>query len=325
MKPQIFDSNLDPKAFNGDSQYNIMFGPDICGPKAMVHAIFHYNGTNFDLKKSVIAPKDTLTHTYTLAVKPDQTYEILVDGKSQASGSLLEDWDFLPPKTIQDPSASKPADWVEEATIDDVTDVKPAGYDDIPEFIPDPSAKKPEDWDDDMDGEWESPSIPNPEFLGPWTPKKVANPLYKGEWEHPTIDNPEYKVDNEIYAYDFGNVGIDVWQVKSGTIFDNILITDDVEEAQKIRDETKASRSEEEAALAAHTEKLAAEIKEKAEADNAAIPEQEEKDELDLESFEAPIVEKEVPAAAAEAVEKAIKEETKVESEDSKKPAKDEL
>lgn len=294
-----------------------MFGPDICGPKAMVHAIFNYNGTNYDLKKSVIAPKDTLTHTYTLTVKPDQTYEILVDGKSQASGSLIEDWDFLPPKTIKDPEAKKPEDWVEEAMIVDETDVKPAGYDDIPEFIPDPAAKKPEDWDDDMDGEWESPLIANPEYLGPWTPKKIPNPLYKGEWEHPEIDNPEYKVDNEIYAYDFGNVGIDVWQVKSGTIFDNILITDDIKEAEKIREESEALRAKEDEALKAYNEKKEAENKAKAEAAESAASEA-VPEEIDL---DAPLEQEEVPEAAAapEAVEK------KVEEEEAKKPVKDEL
>jgi calreticulin len=303
-----------------------MFGPDICGPKAMVHAIFNYNGTNYDLKKTIVAPKDTLTHTYTLTVKPDQTYEILVDGKEQASGSLLEDWDFLPPKTIKDPNASKPEDWVDEAMIVDETDVKPANYDDIPEFIPDPSAKKPEDWDDDMDGDWEPPSIANPEYLGPWTPKKIPNPLYKGEWVHPEIDNPEYKVDNEIYAYDFGNVGIDVWQVKSGTIFDNILITDDVEEAQRLRDDTKATRSEEEGVLAAYNEKLQAEAKAKAEAEGAAAPE-EAPEKIDLEAFEPPVKVEDIPAAASEAVEKAKEEEIleAIQNEESKKPVKDEL
>jgi calreticulin len=315
---------LDAKAFNGDSEYNIMFGPDICGPKAMVHAIFNYNGVNHDLKKTVAAPKDTLTHTYTLTVKPDQTYEILVDGKSQTSGSLIEDWDFLPPKTIKDPNASKPEDWVEESMIVDETDVKPAGYDDIPEFIADPAAKKPEDWDDDMDGEWESPSIANPEYLGPWTPKKIANPLYKGEWEHPEIDNPEYKVDNEIYAYDFGNVGIDVWQVKSGTIFDNILITDDIAEAEKIREDNKAARADEEGAQAAYNEKLEAEAKAKAEAEGVAAPE-EAADNIDLESFEPIVGSDEVPVEAAEAVKKAEEEAAKVEEEETKKPAKDEL
>ena len=35
---------------------------------------------------------------------------------------------------------------------------------DQPEYIADPDAKKPDDWDDDMDGEWEPPMIPNPEY-----------------------------------------------------------------------------------------------------------------------------------------------------------------
>lgn len=104
----------------------------------MVHAILNYKGTNHNLKKTVSAPNDVLTHTYTLIIKPDQTYQVLVDGEEKAAGSLLEDWDFLPAKKIQDPEAKKPVDWVDEAEIDDPTDVKPEGYDDIPEFIPDP-------------------------------------------------------------------------------------------------------------------------------------------------------------------------------------------
>lgn len=35
---------------------------------------------------------------------------------------------------------------------------------DEPENIPDPDAKKPDDWDEEMDGEWEPPMIPNPEY-----------------------------------------------------------------------------------------------------------------------------------------------------------------
>jgi calreticulin len=291
-----------------------MFGPDICGPKAMVHAIFSYNGTNYNLKKNVLAPKDTLTHTYTLVVKPDQTYEILVDSKSQASGSLLEDWDFLPPKEIKDPEATKPENWVDEAMIDDPTDVKPAGWDDIPEFIPDPEAKKPVDWDDDMDGEWEAPSVANSEFKGTWEPKQVANPDYKGPWEHPMVANPEYKVDNEIYAYDFGNVGIDVWQVKSGSIFDNILITDDVAEAEKIREDNKLVRVDEEGAKAKYDEKIQAEAMAKAEAEkpaDAAAPagEEEKADDLDLD-----LELEDMPAGGEEEIKEEIKEEVKEEA-----------
>lgn len=30
---------------------------------------------------------------------------------------------------------------------------------------------QPEDWNDEEDGEWIPPTIPNPEYKGPWKPK----------------------------------------------------------------------------------------------------------------------------------------------------------
>lgn len=48
---------------------------------------------------------------YTLIVRPDQTYEVLIDNESKEKGSLFEDWDMLPPKEIADPDAKKPEDW----------------------------------------------------------------------------------------------------------------------------------------------------------------------------------------------------------------------
>lgn len=30
---------------------------------------------------------------------------------------------------------------------------------------------QPEDWDDEEDGEWTAPTIPNPEYKGPWKQK----------------------------------------------------------------------------------------------------------------------------------------------------------
>jgi calreticulin len=52
----------------------------------------------------------------------------------------------------------------------------------------------------------------------------------QGEWVHPKIANPDYTPNNELYAYaDSSYIGFDLWQVKSGTIFDSILITDDLE------------------------------------------------------------------------------------------------
>ena len=57
---------------------------------------------------------------------PNNTYNVLVNGQTEKTGSLLEDFDppFNPPKEIDDPEDSKPEDWVDE------------------EKIPDPDAKK---------------------------------------------------------------------------------------------------------------------------------------------------------------------------------------
>merc|ERR1711990_406082 len=88
------------------------------------------------------------------------------------------------------------------------------------------------DWDDEEDGEWEAPMIDNPEYKGEWSVKRISNPAYKGVWEQKKIANPEYKDDDNLYSFaDFGFLGFDLWQVKGGTIFDNIILTDDQAEA----------------------------------------------------------------------------------------------
>lgn len=58
-------------------------------------------------------------------VRPDNTYEVKIDNGRVESGSLEEDWDFLPPRKIKDPEARKPDDWDERAKIDDPEDTKP--------------------------------------------------------------------------------------------------------------------------------------------------------------------------------------------------------
>jgi len=108
-----------------------------------------------------------------------------------------------------------------------------------PKQIPDPEAEKPEDWDDEADGEWEAPQIDNPEYKGEWKPKKIANPEYKGKWVHPEIANPEYSEDKTIGQYsNIGAVGFEIWQVKAGSIFDDIIVTDSTSEAKSFLDST---------------------------------------------------------------------------------------
>merc|ERR1712232_1216052 len=60
-------------------------------------------------------------------------------------------------------------------------------------------------------------------------------------WEAKKIANPEYEDDDSVYKYeDFGYIGFDLWQVKSGTIFDNVIITDDAAEADGFAKKWKA-------------------------------------------------------------------------------------
>jgi len=90
-----------------------------------------------------------------------------------------------------------------------------------------------------MDGEWVPPKVSNLEYKGEWRAKLIDNPAYKGVWIHPEIDNPEYKHDPELYVFpEIGVASFDLWQVKSGTIFDNIIVTDSLEEAKSFYSET---------------------------------------------------------------------------------------
>lgn len=301
-------NNLTPKKFDGDSPYNLMFGPDVCGSDRKVHAILSYKGENKLIKRYVNVPNDVLTHQYTFILHPDKTYEILVDNEEKVKGSILEDWDFLPPKEIDDSEDKKPEDWVDEEYIVDPEDKKPEDWVDGPATIADPEAKKPEDWNDEDDGEWEVPVIPNPEFKGEWKAKEIKNPEYKGEWKPKKIPNPEYKEDDTIGQYTSSHVGFDLWQVKSGTIFDNILVTDDVEYAkqyakdhftahkeaeEKVKEEM--DKKEEEAEEAKRKAEEEAEAKEKAAEDAEKKAEDNDNEDADEEEAdtELPQVEEE--------------------------------
>ncbi|XP_077429542.1 calnexin isoform X2 [Vanacampus margaritifer] len=165
-----------------------------------------------------------------------------------------EDWDERP--KIQDPDAAKPDDWDEDAPaqIPDEDAVKPDGWlDNEPEYIGDPVAVKPEDWDEDMDGEWEAPQIPNPACeaapgCGPWKRPAIDNPDYKGKWKAAMIDNPNYqgvwkarKIANPDFFEDlhpfqmstFSAVGLELWSMTSDIFFDNFLVTDDRNVAER--------------------------------------------------------------------------------------------
>lgn len=269
---KLLGPELDQASFGGDTPYQIMFGPDVCGSTKRTHVIFNYpeakgEDKNLLIKTDVPTRTDQLSHLYTLHIMAaNNSFNVLIDGESVREGSLEESWDFRPPKTIPDPEQSKPADWVDEEMMADPADVKPEGYDDIPATLPDSEAVQPEDWDEEEDGVWEAPMVDNPDYKGPWSPKMIPNPDYKGAWEHPHIPNPEYSPDPKLHARatEVTAVGFELWQVKSGTMFDDIILTDSLEEATEYAKETFWKKQEGEKAMFEKAEEERVE-KEKAE------------------------------------------------------------
>merc|ERR1712051_787471 len=265
--------------------YNIMFGPDKCGYTKRTHLIFNYDGKNV-LKKSDLAYKredEGTSHLYRLTVKPDNTVEVEIDEEKIYSGSLKEDWEMLKPKEIDYPEDTKPGDWVEDSMMDDPEDKKPDDWTDEKRIV-DSEAKKPDDWDDEEDGEWEAPMKDNPAYKGEWNVKRISNPAYKGVWAAKKIANPEYKDDDTLYKYDdFGFIGFDLWQVKGGTIFDNVILTDDKAEAdtfakkwKELSEVEKAKKKEEDDKKKEEDDKKKAEEDKKAEADGEDDDDEEE-------------------------------------------------
>ncbi|KAJ3117697.1 hypothetical protein HK100_000765 [Physocladia obscura] len=226
MKLLTYDTSFTPAAFSDKSPYTIMFGPDRCGSTNKVHFIFRHKNpkTGVIEEKHLNSPGtakiDKLTNVYTLVVRPDNSFDVLINDESVKSGNLLEDFTpaVNPPKLIDDPEDSKPEDWVDVARISDPDARKPDDWDETapreiidedatipddwlanePKSISDPDSTKPEDWDDEEDGEWTAPTVENPKCAdvsgcGPWSKPLKPNPAYKGKWKAPLIDNPAYK------------------------------------------------------------------------------------------------------------------------------------
>jgi len=240
---KVGPTQTDLTTFGDPTPYNIMFGPDQCNADKRTHLIFRgSNGTNF-LKKSELPYKqegEGISHLYRLVLRPDSTVRVEVDQEKLYEGSLKEDWDMLPNKEVSDPNDQKPADWIEDAMMVDPADKKPADWVDEKRTV-DADSKKPEEWDEEEDGEWEAPHTDNPDFKGEWAAKRIANPAFKGEWVAKKITNPDFVDDPELYKYSsFGFVGFDVYQTKAGTIFDNIVITDTVAEADEFAQRWKS-------------------------------------------------------------------------------------
>lgn len=230
---KLLTADYKPQAFSNSTEHIIEFGPERC---------WDFNQTRFTvityqedpethqktkiehkMKHSHWIPNDEVTHLFTLIIRPNNTFEYLIDNRSMRNGTFIDAFD--PPifnmPSIDDPTDVKPSDWDDRILIPDPNAKKPLDWDDnAPEEIPDPKrknppndwlldepltiinpkAKKPQNWDEDKLGEWKPPEIPNPKCsrarvkgCGPYIQPKIRNPKFRGVWKTHWINNPDYK------------------------------------------------------------------------------------------------------------------------------------
>jgi calnexin len=162
---------LDINSISGDTPYTIMFGPDKCGTVNKVHVILQHQNPltgaweEKHTNETAAMKGDKKTHLYTLRIKDDNSFEVYIDKKLSKQGNLLTHMvpPINPPKEIDDPTDSKPADWSDLEKIDDLSAVKPDDWDeDAPKEIENDKAVKPAGWLDDG-----PENIPDPKATKP--------------------------------------------------------------------------------------------------------------------------------------------------------------
>ena len=219
---KLLDKDADIRSFSNATKYEVMFGPDVCGSTMRkLHVILRYKGQEYPTLRPINCIKDHLTHSYTLIIRKNNTYEVDIDGEAVDESTLAERFD-VPEDEIVAPE--KPADWDDEEYILDVNDKKPDDWE-TEEFIPDPEAIKPFDWDDSIHP-WEPGLIRNPNYKGEWKQRMIKNPNYKGIWQ------PRLEVFGHFNSLKY--MGIEFFQNCPGSHFDNFLVSDDEKEAREI-------------------------------------------------------------------------------------------
>ncbi|KAM5229768.1 calreticulin-3 isoform 2-T2 [Hipposideros larvatus] len=217
---KVFPADVDQKNLNGKSQYYIMFGPDICGfDIKQVHVILHFKNQYHSNKKPIRCKVDGFTHLYTLILRPDLTYEVKIDGLAIESGSIEYDWNLTSLKKMEKSLAeSKDREQGKEDKLQDWE-----------KHFLDAGASKPSDWNSELDGDWQAPMLQKPPYQDGLKPEGIE----KDVWLHQKMKNTNYLTEYDLSEFEnIGAIGLELWQVRSGTIFDNFLITDDEEYAE---------------------------------------------------------------------------------------------
>lgn len=105
--------------------------------------------------------------------------------------------------------------------------------------------------------------IANPAYKGKWTAPMVDNPAYRGVWKPRKIPNPDYYEVGAVKLLPVEAVGVEIWSMDQGILFDNVLLGNDVSGASGFADATwKVKKAAEDEVSAAEAKKAKEEAKE---------------------------------------------------------------
>nr|AFZ78863.1 calreticulin family protein [Coptotermes formosanus] len=75
------------KSFSNQSKFFLEFGPEVCG-KSLNHVRFRIK--NSQLRENILIPADDVTHQYTLIIRENGTFEIMIDTRSLFNGTFKD-------------------------------------------------------------------------------------------------------------------------------------------------------------------------------------------------------------------------------------------
>lgn len=176
---RVHTTDFDPFHQTNETHRTIEFGPvhNQRRTKSILNFFINSTDDKHKIEKFIDVPFDEIPHLYTLIIRPNNTFEYMIDAMSFLNGTFTDSFriPIVEPKYIPDPTDKKPSDWVDDEFIPDTNAKKPDDWDENepeyiphprhrrmplgwnenePEKIPDPKDKPPEHWNDQLYGEY---------------------------------------------------------------------------------------------------------------------------------------------------------------------------
>jgi calreticulin len=252
---KIMDSNSDMNRFNKELPFAIKFGPDICGPSfKRTHVVIMYKGKEYETNRPIGVIKDPFTHSYTLIIRKNNSYAVLIDGEIADESTLEERFNFTQnehkaTKDSVETTRQKSIQGVEigEEDDDDINDAQEHLNNDEPtqvaaekveeEVSPNDSPEQVNNDEPTQTAEEEGVSLnDSPEQANNDEPTQAAEEEEEVISIKDSIDNEEDDDDFPPFGHfeSLGYLGIDVHQSCCGSLFDNFVVTDSVKEAMDV-------------------------------------------------------------------------------------------